>query len=312
MSLTVLALLLACGSNEPDVPEVIPLVPPAPGEGFQLEMNTTAPAYSEVWDCAVYPIPIDTISNVNWVEFQQNPGTHHMTLSTPFGSSLNVEPGVYPCDEIYTGEFMENQVMFFGNQGTADGILQLPEGVAANMPPNIDIVHEVHFVNPTDTDIELYSRLNAWLIPDSEVTSGIWGGSVRDEHINIPANGTHTEWTRCVMNEDVEVLFLASHTHEKGVEFTIAPFDGTATGEIFYRNDDWHDPKIVQYEEPIIVPAGEGFEFACTWENEEDREVNYGLNSTDEMCNMAIVHTPFSITAQCEVVESSDGVLWTP
>ena len=147
---------------------------------------------------------------------------------------------------------------------------------------------------------------------DDEVEEGIWGGSVRDEHINLPAGEETTEWSRCVMNEDVEVLFLASHTHELGIEFNIAPFDGETVGDVFYTNDDWHSPKIVQYDPPLVVPAGQGLEWSCTWNNTQDHEVNYGPDSTDEMCNLAIVHTPFSVTAQCEVVETSDGVLWEP
>jgi hypothetical protein len=66
---------------------------------------------------------------------------------------------------------------------------------------------------------------------------------------------------------------------------------------------------IEQYNPGRVVPAGQGFEFACTWENTDDTEVNYGLASLDEMCNMAIVFTPFSTTAACEVVETSDGVI---
>ncbi len=58
------------------------------------------------------------------------------------------------------------------------------------------------------------------------------------------------------------------------------------------------------------MPAGAGFEYACTWRNDTDDMVPYGLDSQDEMCNLAIVHTPFSMSAQCEVVETSDGVLW--
>jgi hypothetical protein len=186
----------------------------------------------------------------------------------------------------------------------------LPEGVAATLPAGIQILHEVHYVNTTSEEVPIYSYINGLTIPESEVVDGIWGGSVRDEHIEIPPQAEHTEWSRCVMNEDVEVQFLASHTHEKGVEFTIAPFDGTTTGEVFYRNDDWHDPMIEQYMPAITVPAGQGFEWACTWRNDTDEAVNYGFNATDEMCNMAIVFTPFSVTAACEVVETSDGVLW--
>jgi len=288
------------------------LAPPDPSEGFQLSMTTTAPAYTEVWDCAVYYLPTDEIENVNWIQFKQNSGTHHMTLSTlGLTGSTGLPQGQYPCSEIYgDSSLMQDQIMFYGNQGTAEGEMHLPEGVAATFPAGLEVIHEVHYVNTTDEAVELYSHLNAYTIPDSEVIEGIWGGSVRDEHINIPAASTHTEWSRCVMNRDVEVLFLASHTHELGVEFTIAPFDGETVGDVFYTNDDWHDPKIVQYEEPIVVPEGEGFEWTCTWTNEADQPVNYGLDSTDEMCNLAVVFMPFDMNAACEVVESSDGVLW--
>lgn len=304
-------LLVACTKATPQ-PEVEWLEPPPEGQGFQMTMEGHAPAYSEVWLCAVYPIPITSPAAVNRVEFQQNAGTHHMTLSTPGFDAHPFEPGVYDCEEIYS-QAMDGLIMMFGGQGAAEGEMALPEGVAANLPSNIDIVHEVHYVNPTDQPVDLYSVVNAWTIPQDEVTDGIWGGQVRDENIVIPAHAQrHTEWTRCVMNTDVEVQFLASHTHALGVEFTVAPFDGQTTGEVFYTNDDWHDPKIVQYDPPLVVPAGTGFEYACTWQNPNAFEVTYGLTSEDEMCNLAIVHTPFDMSALCEVVETSDGVLYTP
>ena len=289
-----------------------PLAPPPEGQGFQLSMTALAPPYSEVWVCEVYPIPIDEVANVNWVEYEQNAGTHHMTLSTPGLVPVPVPAGTYDCAELYEDVLMESQVMFFGTQGEPSGELHLPDGVSAQLPPNFSVVHEMHFVNATDQEVELYSRVNGWTIPDDQVIDGIWGGSVRDEYIHVPAGSRTTEWSRCVMNTDVEVQFLASHMHELGVEFTIAPFDGKTTGEVFFRNDDWHDPKITQYDPPLVVPAGQGFEWSCTWENDREQEAAYGLTAQDEMCNLALVHTPFDVTAQCEVVETSDGVLWEP
>ena len=289
---------------------VTPLEPPAKGEGFQLKMTYTVPAYTEAWICTVYPLPVDTISPVNWVEYEQNDGLHHMTISTPGFVQGLLEYGTYDCNELYE-KAMEDLIMVFGSQG-GGGKLQLPEGVAANFVPGLDIVHEVHYVNATAEPVEVASYINAYTIPVNEVEAGIWGGQVRDETIAIPANSEHTEWTRCVMNEDVDVLFLASHTHELGIEFTIRRFDGENSGEIFYRNTDWHDPKIVQYDPPLVLKAGEGFEYSCTWKNDSEQPVQYGLTSTDEMCNLALVHTPQSMTALCEVVETSDGVLWAP
>jgi hypothetical protein len=308
-----LPFLIACSGKGSDsagqTDTIVPLEAPPEGEGFQLSMTAEAPPYSEVWACEVYSLPTDEFAAVNWLEFQQNAGTHHMTISTTALSGVSLEPGPKDCEQLYA-EQMSNIVSIFGNQGAAEGEMHLPDGIAANLPPAIDIIHEIHYVNPTDETIDLYSRINAWTIPQDEVVEGIWGGQVRDENIEIPANSEHTEWTRCVMNTDVEVLFLASHTHKLGIEFTIAPFDGKETGEVFYSNDDWHDPMIVQYEPAMVVPAGTGFEFTCTWRNDTDQPITYGSTAEDEMCNLAIVHTPFDMSAQCEVVETSDGVLW--
>ena len=82
-------------------------------------------------------------------------------------------------------------------------------------------------------------------------------------------------------------------------------------GEVFYRNTDLHDPMIVQYDPPMQLPAGQGFEYTCTWDNPRDEPVEYGTSALNEMCNLALVHTPFSMSAECEVVETSDGVLWS-
>jgi hypothetical protein len=304
-------LAVACPSDPVDpVPEVVPLAPPPEAEGFQLEFLTTAPAGTEVWKCLVAPMPNEEQAAVNWVEYQQNPGLHHMTLSTPGFGASDLEPGVYDCEDVYTGDFMQSQIMFFGSQGTAEDTLHLPDGVVADFPPGLTLVHEVHYVNTTQEPVDVYSRVNAWTIPRTLMEEGIWGGSVRDENINLAPNGETTEWSRCVFNQDVEVHFLAAHQHQLGTRFTIAPFDGTTVGDVLFDNDDWYNPKITQYDPPLVVPAGQGFEFRCTWDNPTDSVINYGLTADDEMCNMAVVHTPFSLTAACEVVETSDGVLW--
>ncbi len=311
---TLLSLLLACAAEpvESGATADIPvLTPPPAGEGFQVSMFGTAPPYTEVWLCSVYDLPTDEAAAVNSVEYLQNDGTHHVTLSTTYLSATPLPEGDHDCADLYADtNLMQDIVMMFGNQGEAEGTLTLPQGVAANLPAGIQLLQEIHYVNTTSEELAIYSYLNGWTIPQDDVVEGIWGGTVRDENIEIPPASEHTEWSRCVMNEDVEVQFLASHTHATATNFTIAPYDGVAPGDVFYSNDDWHDPKIQQFTSPLVVPAGEGFEFACTWSNPSEDTVNYGLLSTDEMCNMAIVFTPFSITAACDVVETSDGVLW--
>ena len=290
------------------------LEPPPEGQGFQLAMEAEAAPYAEAWKCAIDPAPNDEYAPVSWIEYIQNEGTHHMTISTPgLLVSSDRAPGVYDCEEIYGDQsLMEGQVQIFGSQGEARAEMHLPDGIVANIPPGLDIIHEIHYVNPTEETVQLFSKINAWTIPSDEVEDSIWGGQVRDEFIQIPAESTHSEWTRCVMNRDVEVHFLASHMHKLGATFTISRFDGKAVGEQIYANDDWHTAKIEQYDPPLVIPAGTGFEYTCTWTNPTSEPIQYGLTADDEMCNLAIVHTPFDVSAACEVVETSDGVLWSP
>ena len=312
----ILALALpvaACSTDDDQAPQwpEPTLEPPAPGTGFQMALEYTVQPGEEIWVCNVFPIPIEDPASVYSVEFEQTPGMHHMTISSTGFDPPEVEYGLRDCEPIYE-ELMDNVVAVFGSQGASHDVMNLPQGVAATLPNNLDIIHEMHFVNVTDEPVTVFSRVNAYTMDAADVEQGIWGGQVRDENINIPAGSTHTEWSRCVFNRDVEVLFLASHTHGLGDQFTVAPFDGTTVGEVFYVNDDLHDPKIVQYEEPMVIPAGQGFEWTCTWSNPNDFPVTYGLTTADEMCNLAVVHTPFDPSAQCEVVETSDGVLWAP
>jgi len=300
----------------PAIESPMQLEAPPIGEGIQIGFGPfVVPPHDEVWLCEVYELPTSTYSHVNWVEYEQTAGTHHMTLSTLGldGQSDAIAPGTYDCEDLYNNSsLMQEQIMFFGAQGDAEGTLHLPEGVAASMPPAMTIIHEMHYVNAFDEAVELFSNVNAWTLSDNEVEEGIWGGQVRDETLDVPDGQITSEWTRCVMNEDVDVLFLASHTHELGVEFTVKLFDGENAGEEIYLNTDLHTPLITQYDPPLHIPAGTGFEYSCTWDNDSGEDKFYGPTSEDEMCNLAIVHMPFSITAQCDVVETSDGVLWQP
>jgi hypothetical protein len=320
-------LVMGCSSKTEDSgSEAGPTRPvleaPDPSEGFQLSMYGTAEPFSEVWLCSVYPLPVDTegFSNIQRVEYNQNEGTHHFTLSA-LGFSLSgaevenpIEHGTYDCNDLYSdSSLMQDAIMVFGGQGEGDGEMVFPEGTVASVPPTIDVLHEVHYVNPTPETVELYSEVNAYTVSEFSVEKRMWGGSVRDEYINIPAGAVHEEWSRCVFNEDVEVLVLAGHQHALGTRFDIAPYNQSTgeVGEVFFSNDDWHTPMITQYDEPIVVPAGEGFQWTCEWNNTTDQAVVYGNESTDEMCNMAVVfrsvENEYALTAECEVVETSDG-----
>ena len=294
---------------DPEGPKPEDLVPPMPGEGFQMGITTKAPAGEEIWKCWVEELPLDGLTAVNRVEVLQTPGVHHMDIMALGLLGLPIEPGMHECDELYDtyAEMMEEGIFLFASQESA-GELVLPEGIAAVLPGRLQIMVEVHYVNPTPREVEVWSRVNAYTMPMNDVQDQIWGSAARDVDINIPA-GTEdwVEWTRCVLNTDVEMLLLSSHTHELSRQVDVYAFDGEETGELLYTDNDWHAPKLLFFEEPVPIPAGTGFEWRCHYRNPREGEVNWGFGAQDEMCQIAFVHTPFDPSALCEEVESGAG-----
>lgn len=297
------SLSLACGAGGPD-----PLPPPAEGEGFQLAMKVTAPPGTEVWKCQIAPLPIDDVASVHSVRHVQSQGVHHMDVMVLLYSGLAVEPGLYDCGPLYekNPKLMED-VTLYASQLREDTIV-LPQGVAAQIPPRLMAMQEIHYVNSSNAEVEVYSKVNAYVMPGEQVKDTIWGVAVRDRNLNVPP-GRHVEWTRCVMEQDIDLLFISSHTHAMGEDFTIHRFDGEQAGALLYRNQDWHAPQLMNLTPPLRVPAGQGFEFRCHYNNRTGKAVKWGFSAEEEMCQIGIVFTPGKADIRCRVVETSDGVI---
>jgi hypothetical protein len=289
------------------------LAPPAEEEGFQISMKVTAPAAAEIWKCKIDYLP-STLGffAANHVVSKQSDFIHHMDVMALAFTPLELEPGIYDCNSIYyeNPALMESGIFLYASQ-VANQAIQLPKGTAAMIPSKMKYMQEIHYVNTTGAPVDVFSHVNVLTMPPLEVTDRIWGAVVRDAHLVVPPMAKHEEWTRCVMNEDVNVLFLSSHTHKLGKRVTVARFDGKTTGPTFYENDDWHAPRLENYAPPMVLKKGEGLEFHCHFENPANKTVNWGFGADDEMCQLGLVFTPSSTTATCEVVETSDGVIDT-
>lgn len=110
------------------------------------------------------------------------------------------------------------------------------------------------------------------------------------------------------MTEDVELIFASSHTHERARNFEIRRFDGKKVEDKpFYTNPYWEDPQLMNFDPPMKVKKGEGFEFRCYYDNPTENIVNWGFSAKEEMCQIGIVFTPGDTSIKCTVVETSDG-----
>lgn len=318
-SLLVVVLAAACGGEtEPEDTGGNPyFAPPDPSEGFQVGMTVTAAPGEEVWKCLVMDaLPWDDrFAYINRGEHKQNPAMHHMDLMSLAFVGLEQEPGMYDCDELYADpvqaeKLMDDGLILYAGQQGEDSVT-LPPGVVAEVPTQTPFLYEVHYVNTTDQEVEINSYLNAYTILPENVTNTIWGGPVRDRYINVPAGADeHIEWTRCVMDKPVDVVFISSHTHELARNFQIRLFDGeTVSDEVIYENGDWQSPFLQDFDPPLRLEAGQGVEFSCIYKSNRDTDTHWGFTAQDEMCQIGLVFTPGNTNAECVVVETSDGVI---
>ncbi len=297
------------GGSGPLPPDT--LAPPAKADGFQLSATTKAQPGEEIWKCIISDLPTTSFYDVNHVESVQNDAMHHMDIAALVFVGADIAPGEHDCAPLYEKypDLMEEGMTIYASQHGKQEI-KLPEGTSANLPPALRIMHEMHFVNTTSEPVTVFSKVNIYRYPKEKVTSNIWGFAVRDRNINLPPQSEQTEWTRCVMNEDVDVLFITSHTHQLARKTTINTFDGKTTGPQIFENTAWQSPNLLSFtDKPMHVTKGTGFEFSCFYKNSTDSEVKWGFKSTDEMCQIALVFTPGNSSAKCDVVETSDGVL---
>lgn len=298
-----LGLTTACGTSSDD--DILP--PPAAGDGIQISYSAVAAAGTEIWKCNVSDLPTSGWLDVDRVESVQNESVHHMDLMAIQLAAPDLEPGEYDCADIYARypKLMDEGILIYASQ-QANQHIQLPPGTAAELLPKMRVMHEIHYVNTTEEPVTAFSKINAYKMPADQVQQTIWGGAVRDTDINIPAGATsHVEWTRCVMNDDVDVLFLSSHTHRLAERTVIHSFNGTDTGDVMYSNTDWHAPPLQDHTAaPIHVAKGTGFEFECDYANPGTSDVHWGFTAADEMCQIALVYTPGETTRKCEVVAS--------
>jgi len=295
--------------TDPDAPSPEDLAPPEPSVGFQMGIDTSAEPGKEIWKCLVADLPTTDISAVQKVESVQSLGVHHMDVMALGLLDLPIEPGLYDCDDLYGNhaEMMEDGIFLFATQNQRES-LTLPKGTVALIPAGLRVMVEIHYVNPLPTTQQVWSRINAYTIPLEEMEKQIWGSAVRTTDIDIPAKtDEHYEWVRCEMNTDIDLIILSSHTHQLARYVDVYLWDGEKRGEMIYDNDDWHAPALKQFETPIPIRKGQGFEFRCHYRNPTDANVKWGFGANDEMCQIGFVHTPFDMTAECVPTEIGRG-----
>jgi hypothetical protein len=236
--------------------------------------------------CKYFNLPADVPFDAVRFHSEMAGTSHHLNvykvLSDPDAPVSAEEAEVHDCQP--GSEQLAGDAAYIFGSATPERTVDMPAGVAFHLVPQQRIILEQHVINFTGDVIqggvsfEMSQPLDATTIEHH--ADVIWFANWT---FLIPPNDETTVTNHCTVPYDVKVFGLMSHTHGLGSHFSIEKWSGGET-EHLYDSEDWAHPLYQEHDPHLTIPAGDGLQWSCTWNNTTSSTVFPGKNSTDEMC----------------------------
>jgi hypothetical protein len=155
--------------------------------------------------------------------------------------------------------------------------------MALQLPVNASVDLNPHYFNKTKDNLFGENYVNLYTVPADQVKKIVQMIDFGVTNFTLPAKQTTTITRDFKFDTDVAVVSLTSHYHEKGKLFQIKIMGGSRNGEVIYENSDWAHPKVINYDSPILLQAGQGLTSVVTYVNDTAKDISFGLTSEDEM-----------------------------
>jgi rRNA processing protein Gar1 len=208
-----------------------------------------------------------------------------------YGSAVPRKKGeVFDCSDLSTMSTLLPLVTPNHPQKETDNNAQLPENFYVRIPAGSLIVMQSHYVNYTDSPIDVADILNIQTVDD---VTGMTEASYFVVSLNdftLPRGESSVVYD-CEVLEDTSILFGFGHMHEQGkriqLERTAASAEADAEPELLYSVEDWtaeyRDYAPVdrhEVTEPLQLHAGDRLTLTCEYDNATGREIEW----PHEMC----------------------------
>jgi hypothetical protein len=228
--------------------------------------------------------------DVGRIEMLVRGGSHHTHLYRSYNGPVDYPPKNCP----FAVDFDKWQLVAASQNELLDW--RLPPGVAIQFGPRQPLLVQTHFVNAGSLSTRGRPKARVMLHPmEGEVVSYAGALFAQDRVLEVPPGRT-TVTSRCALTgegaeaRDVTIMAFTGHYHFRGVAFAVyrVKTDGSL-GERLYRHLGYDDPPFHEYppDQPLVLRAGEGIEWRCTYQNDTDETFTFGPNTQrNEHCNL--------------------------
>jgi hypothetical protein len=286
--------LAACSTNGGGADDDEP--PPLTGDRYAATWGpvTVAPGREET-QCINVRLSNTAAIKVHQMRNLLSAGSHHLIVyknddpaavemtipeqCTPFAGALNLSGTAAPV--------MITQ--------KAEDALTLPRRVAYTFAPGQMVRIEMHYINSTDTPLEVSATSEFYAVPDSDIDHEANILFIGTPDIRIPAGATmdvqayFTPSRASLDLSGVKFFAITGHTHQLGQNVTVAtaPSPGGERTSVYAPEPFvWSEPETTVHKPEFTMPDGlqAGFDIKCSYHNTSTRTVSFGESADDEMC----------------------------
>jgi hypothetical protein len=264
----VVALAAATGCSSSDEEDT------AAETALALESFTVEPG-AQGLRCQTFANPTGEEMDVDgWSSFQA-PGGHHVLVFAIDGATD------IPMDDCEEGPSAPGvgRTLVYQSQTAGNGAMSYPTGVAARVGPTQGFLVQIHYLNATDGPLTVSNSL-AFTRMAGRADAVMAPLMFENRNLAIPPGGA-TLARSCTLPDDVELVWLASHMHQRGAAFRAA----IGPEEIYASAQPEGRTAIFDPVRPVT--AGAQVTIECTYWNDTSEDIHFGPSlEDDEMCNL--------------------------
>lgn len=292
--------------------DAIELAPPKRGEGIQVSIDMPLAAGEERQICKL--VVADEKVNLNWAEGIYSHGSHHgLTARTMYRDALpteNVRGETVDASQVATCESLTSDWEVLGIVGSGHPVAgnpatglnpkgTLPKDVALKIDAGEVLIVNLHMINVTEKPIHACYKQNLYGIPDAQVKREAGTMFYYNSFITVPGHSRSTAKMACPISQNVSLAAQVSHMHKRGVGYTATLLDGDPLGggaavKTLYEGSAWEEPVVKVNSPAESLSVGQWIQWECDYQNDEDRNVSQGQQTTDEMCMFRATYWPRS------------------
>jgi hypothetical protein len=251
------------------------------------DMNVSVGAGQELFKCQFVTLP-DVQAFMIAGQHHYTPGSHHLLLYTT--DLTSIPAGGDQVQDCYEGTG-SNSIMshargvLYAGQVPSGGET-LPTGVGLSTSPQQVLLFQVHYLNATSSSIDAKVHVQLSLDTGNDIVTKAGIFFFYDPFIDVPPGATAKATMRCVIPDQVTLVYASSHYHARGVGYG-AYLDPSATemaAKPFYTSNSWSSPPNQQMS--MTIPAGTHLRFECDYDNTSGTQEFFQGQSaqTNEMC----------------------------